>query len=266
MTGVAQTFHGLLSPILYQSFTTIGYATSLPGILLSWYGLIRMFRNKTDLAVLVLFWFWAPLLLYGNITITVTRYYLISIVPLCLAMAYGIKQLMERKKSRVHWAIAASCAIVALAGNITNSFPILAFRHSRALLPEWAHYIKNHTEKNAVLISGDDAFIINHYSGRNILSRPEPAFFLENKDIADFKRILDEKLKSEVPVYITTCGLYCYDPDKKFSDFMTSSYRLINRGRGITEDWHNGELILDLWDQKLFRVEKKIDRNFDLFH
>ena len=73
----------------------------------------------------------------------------------------------------------------------------------------------------------------------------------------DFKQTLDEVLNQGTPVYITTAGLYSYDRDSHFSDFFIQHYELQGLGAHYYEEWHSGELKLNVLLCELYRIRKK---------
>ncbi len=255
--GLTKNFLGFFSPYLIRSLKIIGFSTTLSSMLIAWFGLTKMLKEKLPLAILVITWFSIPLLFYGNLLTSVPRFFLISIPPLCLAFGYGIDRLLCTKKFIAQLSLATICVLIILLPNVINIFPILLFRHTHSLLPDWAHYVKNHTEPNAMIISGDDEAFLNHYGHRQTLGRPKKMGFYREKDLSSFKKTLDNHLAENVPVYITSTGLYTYDQSGAFSSYIKTHYQLEYRGQRISEDWHNGELFLEKVAESLFRIYKE---------
>ncbi len=255
--GLTENFCGLFSTFLLRSIQIISFSTTLPGILICWVGLTKIFKENPPIAFLALLWFWIPLFFYGNIITSVPRFFLISIVPLCFAFGYGIDSLLCTKKQTVKLALAFACGVVLLLCNITNIFPILYFRHTNALLPSWAKYINTNTNPQAVIITGDDEMFIKHYGKRQILSRPRSMHRLDKEELNIFNRALQDKLSSGADIYITGMGLFSYDADNVFSSFIKNHYRLEYYASGKYEDWHSGELFLEDITEPLYRIYKK---------
>lgn len=255
--GLSTNFLGLFSPYLIRAINIIFFSTTLAGIIVAWIGLQKMFKLCACLALAALTLFWVPLLFYGNIMTSVPRFFLISVIPLCFLMGYGMDQLLSTPKKITKFAAAALCAIIVILPNATNIFPILFFRHSHALLPDWAQYVKNQTEPHALVITGDDELFFNHYAKRKTLYRPKALTRLDESEFNDFKRNLSTHLANQIPVYITSTGLSTYNPDKVFSDYILKNFELEYRAAKVIEDWHSGELLLDKVEESLYRVYPK---------
>jgi 4-amino-4-deoxy-L-arabinose transferase-like glycosyltransferase len=259
--GLTKNFLGFFSPYLIRSFKIIGFSTTLSSMLIAWFGLTKMLKEKLPLAILVITWFSIPLMFYGNLMTSVPRFFLISIPPLCLAFGYGIDRLLCTRKFIMKLSLATICVLIILLPNVTNIFPILLFRHTHALLPDWAHYVKNHTEPNALIISGDDEAFFNYYGQRQTLGRPKNMGPYRKEDLNSFKEILDNHLAANIPIYITSTGLYTYDQSGAFSSYIKTHYQLEYRGQRISEDWHNGELFLEKVAESFFRIYEKENLN-----
>ncbi len=255
--GLTTTFRGFFSAYLVHSITIIFFSTTLAGILIAWVGLLKMLKHNTSCGLLTLAWFWVPLSFYGNLLTSVPRFFLISIVPLCFLIGYGVDKLLYTKKIIIKFAIIALCTTIILLPNITNIFPILSFRHSHALYPAWAQYVKDHTEPQALIITGDDELFLNHYAQRKTLYRPKAMNHLDETEFKTFKESLATQLSNHVPVYVTTMGLSTYNPNGIFSNYIHDHYRLEYRGTKTIEDWHLGELFLTKVEESLFRVYQK---------
>lgn len=255
--GLATNFLGFFSPYLVRAIGIIFLSTTLAGILVAWIGLLKMLKLYTCLALATLTLFLAPLLFYGNTMTSVPRFFLISVIPLCFLMGYGIDQILSFPKKIIKFTATALCIMIVLLPNVTNIFPILSFRHSHALLPDWAQYIKNQTEPDAFIITGDDELFFNHYAKRKTLYRPKALTHLDENEFNDFKKNLSTHLSNKIPVYITSMGLSTYNPDRIFSDYILKNFELEYRTTKVIEDWHAGELLLDKVEESLYRVYPK---------
>lgn len=255
--GVTTNFRGFFSAYLLRSINTIGLSTTLPGVLIAWYGLIKMFKENRPLAILAIAWIMVPLFFYGNLLTSVPRFLLICTVPICLSFGFGIDRLLSAHKTVLKFILTLTMAIIILLSNVTHIFPLLYLRHSFNLYQAWAEYIKNHTQPQALVISGDDAMFLNHYGGCRIFPRPVSMSHLDDNQFTVFKKNLSNQIANDVPVYITTIGLSSYDLDGDFSSYIKNHYRLEYRGEKIVEDWHGGELYFGEMKESLYRIYKK---------
>jgi len=256
--GVTANHAGLFSPNLCFSLETIFYATAYVNVFIALFGVYLLIRNKKYALVLFLTsWLLVPLLFYGNLQTVAPRFFLISLPPLLIGLGYGMNYFLDLSSRLFKMALAIVFCFTLLVPLITSIFPILAFRHSMALLPEWAEFIGDNTEPHALIITGDDQDFITHYGKRTVFYRHKDFFHLDPVEFEKFKQKLTSLLDENVPVYITRDGLYSYDPARKFSSYILENYRLEFQGTRKYEDWHGGELILKVQREALYRIYKK---------
>jgi hypothetical protein len=246
--GLTTNFTGLLSPYLKRSLNIIAFSTTYVGTFIAGYGLLKILKTQRRVGIFLLAWFVVPLLFYGNVMTTVPRFLLISIIPLVIAEGYGFS-LLWKTKHLIRTIIVALVFIVMLSlPLVTNILPILQFRHTHELLPDWARFIAKNTEPDAVLIVGDEELFIHTYGHRKTLTK--------RLDDTVFKKQLSELLDKDIPVYITNTGLSVADPGPGLAAYIDKTYRLELRGQQLTEDWHGGELQLETIPDRLYRLYK----------
>jgi hypothetical protein len=118
-------------------------------------------------------------------------------------------------------------------------------------------WVARKTEPDAKVMVTDDALFMKYYAHRSPLSRPVKIFVITAEELTDFRRDLDQTLDDEIPVYATSAGIYLYDPEMKFSNFVNEHYTLKIIGSHPIEDWHTGEMFQKVGRDYLFKIEEK---------
>ena len=103
----------------------------------------------------------------------------------------------------------------------------------------------------------ENSIFYKYYGNIKLLGKPLHFLSLENKDLENFKQTLDSLLNNNIPVYITSVGLFAYDPGKKFSSMIKENYNLEIVGTELYEDWHKGVLKKLIFNCRLIRIRKK---------
>ncbi|OGX08288.1 MAG: hypothetical protein A2Z88_10220 [Omnitrophica WOR_2 bacterium GWA2_47_8] len=228
----------------------------LLGILLAVLGFIQITRENKRKGIFLLAWFLVPFSAFSLLNFAGPRFFIICLPPLTIAISYALSSRL--KSSQLKLKILSFFLFIAIIFYMTVSFfPIAQFRHQHAALPEFAAWVGQRTEENASIIAADERLFIAHYANRKILPRP-CKYKYTAEDLKAFKAVIDEQLDQSIPVYITDASLYSYDPRKEFSGFIKAHYNLESLGGHPYEDWHEGEIVMRLFQIKLYRLTKKI--------
>jgi hypothetical protein len=200
-------------------------------------------------------WILFPLSFYGNLHSTVPRFLVVILPSLLTAQGYLFFKLSQRhglfKKGML------GAYLILLFVTFGNIYPILEFRHQYALLVDFARWVEKNTESNSQIITADENLFISYYGHRRAVDRPLHQFHIEEGELENFKHTIDKILKQDTPLYIASSGIYAYDPDSQFSNFIRRYYRLEFIGSNLFEDWHRGEIFLRIGKVHLFRLKKK---------
>ncbi len=255
-SGVSENFRGIFSPSLFWCARYSWYQFLPMTTILIVCGLIYLLKNSPRIFVFFGVWFLVPLAFYGNLHSIVPRFLMISFIPLLIAMGYILSLLFK-----YHVYLRAS-AVMILATILSLWFleitPILYFRHQHALMPDFARWLSVVTPSDAEIISGDDGLFMDYYGKRKFRGRPSGVFEpIKVAELKDFKNNLDLALEKGTAVYITSHGLFTYDPERIFSRFLDGHYQLTFIGAFPYEDWHRGETILRIGRQALYKIDKK---------
>ncbi len=254
--GAAANFKGIISDSLKFSSKHFLETLLWPGVLLSLMGFFRLFRENKKIFLFLSLWFLIPLLFYGNLYSTVSRFLILPAAPLLLAQGYFLSKFSQI--NRFFRLAALGLFLMILFINTSFVISILEFRHRYALLPDYAKWIAQVTEPNAVIVGADHNPFIRYFGKCFCLDRPAGSVSsFDPAQLTEFKMKIDRYLLEGRPVYLTSTGLYSYDPHKQFSNFIKETYRIEKVGEMLCEDWHKGEMILAVGKQDLYRVDFK---------
>ncbi|HPB68312.1 MAG TPA: glycosyltransferase family 39 protein [Candidatus Omnitrophota bacterium] len=248
-------FLGFLSPALGDSLQVTFFSLTPFGAIAAVLGLLLLLKNNWLTALFLAAWFLWPLLFLGNLAMTTPRFILIALIPLLIFSGAFFSHLKNFPNTRFRLLAGFAFGLIFVT-MFVNIHPILRFRHRHELLPGFARFVQKSTEPNAKIICGDEFPFIIYYGRRDMLRRPNDPFRITPADLETFRARLDELLTDGVPVYITSSGLFSYNPGKRFSGFIQSHYRLEYRGETLSEDWHQGVTRLRVGVEKLYRIQK----------
>jgi hypothetical protein len=254
--GLTDNYRGVASSQLLLSGVYLVKSMTEVGALLSFLGLLALARRRWRVAVFFLLWVAVPVLFYGNLNTTSTsRFFVLVLPPLCLALGYCFSALVRKGKAFRFAGFVVLAVILSLM--VQYMLPKARFRHTTAALPEYCRWVGRVTEPGALIITGDEALFMIFYSGRETLVRPRSLEFLPEAQIEAFQDIVEEVLSGGRPVYITAPALYSHDKERHFSGALGAAFRFIPVGQHIYEDWHLGPMTLQVHRFALYKIEKK---------
>ena len=233
--GLKENFRGIFSPSLWAVLKDFELSFSILGLLVALLGYLCLALERPRVFFFLFLWFLVPTLFYGNLFSSVSRFFVIVVPSLCLAMGFILARIIRLKTPYWQTGVIAFCVIIDLTFNYI--YPILLFRHERSLLAEFAGWVASKTEPDARVIAIDINPFIEYYGHRQTLLRPASEFHLGDQSLLEFRRQLDMLLAQGVPVYITATGFLAYDPKKEFSQFFLKHYGLRVIGVRLAEEW-----------------------------
>jgi len=253
--GVLKSFRGLLSPSLLLLLNYYNMSLTPLGLILSLAGLILLSGKNFKMSIFLFLWIIIPAAFYGNLLTITPRLFAFSLPPILLAQGYLFSTFMQYRSA---FKIAALGAYLLITFILINTiYPPLLYRHKNAHLPDYAKWVTFKTEENAIIISGsDEGIFLKYYGKRKILGKPRGQAHINETDLLDFKKTLDELLEKNIPVYITENSIYVYDPLNQFSNLLTQNYKLKTIGGHYSEFWHKGASHQLLFYNTLFKITK----------
>jgi len=257
--GFTNNFMGILSSRLGVAIKFLSVNSTLLGLLLSLTGLIILSKKNQKNFFFLVLWISCPLLFYGNLHMTVTSRYFVLLVP-ALYVAEGFLLSLAYRKNLLLKAISLCLFFFLALSSFHFIYPTLKTRHDRAVLPEFARWISQKTEKNALIICADESSMIKYYANRQTMGRPLDFFNYSKKELHLFKGTIESALNQNIPIYIHTGALYSYDSNAQFSNFLKQKFHLRYVGTCDYEDWHKGAMELQVYPFDLFKITNK--KNF----
>ena len=203
-------------------------------------------KEKPFLVSFLLLWVMS-ILYFGNIRSYAPRYLDISVIPVYIFVSYALSVAYNKYKMATIMIV-----IYFVASMFLFMYPMLSFRHRYNGEKQFASYVKENTENNAVIVSIDDGAFIEYYGQRQTLT---PAVG-DVKKIADFIKRIDGYLLNKVPVYVTQSAV-TYDPGDTLKEAINSNFNVSIVGEKLYEDYHRPELSFQALYQKLFKLNLK---------
>jgi hypothetical protein len=194
---------------------------------------------------------WAGLILYfGNLSSYGPRYLDVVVIPVMIGAACEFAGLY-RKDRAISVIILGYCVL----SMFLFMYPMLKYRHTYNGEKQYALFVKEKTEENAVVITMDDAPFIQYYADRKSIGHPvNPKRNLQ--EIDQFIADVEGYLLRGIPVYLTQSGL-SYDPNRLISRAIYQNFNIMPIGEKLSEDYHRPEMKLRPFRQKLFRLFPK---------
>lgn len=237
---------GLAYYFLLDILHPIGFISAVVGAVL-----LNLKRNYKVLGFLLL-WFFIPFSFLGNMRFLVTpRFFVILIPAFMIALGYFLERMFAWKRGKT---IAVSLFIFLVFLGFNRVYPILKYRHDYASLPDFARWVGTVTEKNARIITSDESWFMRYYARRTPLGRPMGMDKTPPETLLAYKNQIDALLAENTPVYISQSALHAYDWHQHFSSFLKANFDFLYVGTRVYEDWHRGEMILQVTPCDLYRL------------
>ncbi len=253
--SVTKNFLGLFSKRFPTAISELIASLTAFGFILALLGLINLGFKNRNLLIFLCLWIAFPLFFYGNIRALCLLRYLSIIIPALIICQSSIFQYSSKNLFLMISKILAFILIVAFL--FYKIYPIAYCRHKNAILPDFARWVEKNTPSNAMIISTDDALFTEYYGHRKILHRPASAYGTSKKEILQFKENLDQLLAKEIPIYINDVGVFSYDNNGIFFNFITECYENEFVGEYPYELWFAGATYLRIEDIGLYRLKNK---------
>lgn len=252
VSGLTNNYLGMASDSLIFSLQQIFFGMTPIGAVMGISGLFLLFSKDRRLFGFLMLWLAVPLLFYGNMQMTEPRFLIIPAIALIIAMGIFLSYLLAQHRALFDVGVVFTfCTITLIL--FVQTLPILRFRHTHALLPDFARYVEKMTEPEAVVITADEGPFIRYYGHRAFLSRP---YSLKTMD--ELCSRVDILLDEGTPVYITSSGLLSGDPHRQFSGLLLLKYDLSFVGQHFSEDWHRGATRIRTGYEKIYRLQPRL--------
>lgn len=254
--GLTENFMGLCSPRLLVTFDFLRINTTTLGLILVVLSLFFLFTRKKPLFFILFFWILIPLIAYGNLHTTVAPRYFVTLLP-ALYICIGFILSYFSNQNKIKTALSLLLFLYILTYSWIFMYPALKARHENAILPAFAQWTEKMIPDNGTIICGDESAFFRYYTQLNILGRPMDFFAYSEETLANYQKRIDSLLNEAIPVYIHTGSLYAYNKNEQFSNLFWDNYTLTYIGTHPYEDWHKGEMELQIYPFDLFKIDKK---------
>lgn len=199
--------------------------------------------------IFLMIWFLALFTFYAGISSSGPRYLVIAWIPLIIAQGSFLGDFGGKKRLLAFLALGIMTCV-----NFFKYTPVLEFRHRYALQQEFARWVNEETEPDAMVIAMDESIFIEYYGKRKVILRP---MFKNKFQIDRFFQQLDGFFSQGKKVYVIGTACMSYDADGAFRRALLDKYRVVCIGRKDNEDWHHALLDQVFLKEALFRLEKK---------
>jgi hypothetical protein len=243
----AVSFVGILSPVLKIAIRDLVVSLSPLMFVFFIFGIIRMFFHK-DYFLILFFLSWFLLIFYfGNTNGYGPRHLDIVVIPVYAFVSYNLASWYKKNKLFTSFIL-----IYLVLTMFIFMYPMIEFRHRYNGEKQFALYVKEKTENNAIVIAMDDGPFIEYYGKRKVILHPI-------NDVAKtslFIETIDHYLRNNVPVYLIESGL-SYDSYGIFKKMIFKRFDIITVGVKLAEDFHRPELRFHTYYQRLFKIKLK---------
>jgi 4-amino-4-deoxy-L-arabinose transferase-like glycosyltransferase len=228
---------------------------TIGGVLLAMVGLWKCWQQDKMMTLFLLTWIVVPSLFYCGFIYIVPRFFALPALAMCLLVGLGLDWAIRRHVSARLLALGLlSFSLICTTAQI---LPVLVFRHQHDLIVNYYQWLETQTEPHAQIMDRDNSLFMTKYAQRQPLSLPPDLVNYQAEALSAFKDDLERKLADGQPVYTTAVGLFGFNPDHRYPEFMDQYFHFELVGTHLFEDWHRGCLRQDIHYLPLFRVYVK---------
>lgn len=244
------SFQGIWWPALARGASDFAFDLTWVGIPLVLAGVVIGWRRSADKLALVFLLAWSALFfVVANTPAYWTRLLGLVSVPAFAFIGLALGALWRRKR----WV--AALATVALGGLLFSEIaPVIEFRRERSGQKEFALWLAAQVPRDALVIAMDDAPHLEYYAGLETWSHPVSG---EEQEIALWLAETVARARTR-PLFATSTG-FGYDPGGKVAAALRTRFRIEQRGRIATEDYHHSATRLRHTVKRLFRLIPRPD-------
>jgi len=248
MRDTASTyFIGLFSRSLMAALRDLSLTMPILLFLFFIFGVVRFKRQGSNFLVTFFLVWLMSIFYFANTNTYCARYLDIVIVPIYFFAAYILAGLYKKDKI-----IALSIMVYFILSMVIFMYPMLEFRHGYNGEKQFALYVKEKTESNALIIAMDDAPFIEYYAKRQNMVHSVDGI----KEAQKFINDVEVRLKENLPVYLIESG-FSYDAKGIFKKAIGENFNLAIIGEKLAEDYHRPEMGFQIYNQKLFKILPK---------
>jgi len=242
---------GIFTPLLRLSFSWLVKSFTYFGIILIIFGMYLTFKEKRySICAFSLLWVLVLMLYFGNLSSVSPRFLILPSLPLFFILGFSVYKIDHFSRHLGLFTIAALIILM-----IYPIYPILKFRHTHNMQKEFAMYLKNITDENAIILAQDESIFLRYYlkDTRTIVNPPVTC---NETEMQKFFEKVNTWLDRNRSVYIIETG-FAYDPCKLFLNTLFRNYTVVLVGKHLNEDWHHKSIFSGVFEERVFRIERK---------
>ena len=237
-------FLGMFSPALAAALRDLYANVPFLVFIFAAVGAFRMIlQRKFFLSGFFLLWC-ASLFYYGNISLYCPRYLDMVVIPVYVFAGYALSGLLVKDKL-----IAYSIVIYCMVEMFGFLYPVLAYRHRYNGEKQLALFVKEKTEKDAIIYGVDHDPFIQYYGGCKTVE--DGVYHINNS--REFIARIKSYLQRGIPFYILEKSMG-YPSNRIHKKALEENLKLTLIGEKLTEDYHKVEARLALFNERLVRV------------
>lgn len=239
--GVAK-LQGLFSSIFEFAVSSLVQTTSILWVFVFVGVIISFTRNKQRTFFLIL---WFMLIFYiGNLGGFKPRYLDVVLIPFFIFASFSLVKFYNLNKI---------LGFVTIFSLLMLTFipiqPVLEYRTEYNGAKEFALFVNEKTKVGSVIITMDDSPFIRYYGERETMGHPIND--VEKTD--NFIKDIVNNLSNGKEFYLMDSGL-SYDPGGIVKTALVNNFDFEFIGSKLTEDYHNADIKLSVYEQRLFRL------------
>jgi 4-amino-4-deoxy-L-arabinose transferase-like glycosyltransferase len=240
---------GLFSENTWPSFNMILGSFTWFGMALAGLGSIYLWKkNQKILLFILLLWFALFFFSLGNLARVHARFLIPTFIPLSILTALGARMIHRKNK----WA-GIGAIVILLVIMFSIAYPVISYRHEHSGTRDFAIYVQENTEPDAIIMTNDLGFFVKWYGNREIVFHPRTGNELE---IQEFIQSLDNYTNHGISIYSTAEG-FGIDPEGKVQQAIQEKYSIDLIGESENEWYGGSSLELKTYNEKLFKLTKK---------
>jgi 4-amino-4-deoxy-L-arabinose transferase-like glycosyltransferase len=237
---------------LGTTFLNIKNAHTWLGLALAVLGSIYLYIKKRKLVLVALLAWFAVYFFTLGLTLpentSYARFFIPAMIPIAILIATGCRFLYRKNK------IISILVILFLLGSMfAVAYPIISYRHEHSGTRDFALYIQDNTESDAVIMTNDLGFFIQYYGNRTRIVHPRSG---DDQEIQEFMEEIRGYTDTNIQIYSTEEG-FGIDPGQKVLNAIQSEYDINLIGEQDTEWYGGSSLELKVYKEKLYKLVRK---------
>lgn len=212
-------------------------------------GIYLLFRRKD-------YFRWGFLLAWMSITfyfmvntIFAPRWLVEVLPPFFIFASLGLHHLHKNRKT-----IANIALVILVISSFASIYPVLKFRSEYSAIKEFSLFVKENTEKDAIIIfDADNCVHLEHYSNRKCKGDN----LIDKYKLLMMRDYIEDNLDKDLYIVYNEKRAKKWENHVMFFKYLGSKHNLVLKGKVEYEDFHKNSLQLELTNVTLFKIVQK---------